>query len=122
MKGRWHWVEEWPTGAPRKICQACLRVQDSCPAGWLSIIGSFVLSHRTEIVSVALNEQARELKDHPLNRIMRIVDEAGGLLVTTTDIHLARRIGEALHRAHKGELKIHYDLGGCAVRVDWTRD
>ena len=40
----------------------------------------------------------------------------------TTDIHLPRRIGEALHHAHRGELDFHYDKEAYAIRVSWRRD
>lgn len=36
-----------------------------------------------------------------------------------TDIHLARRIGEALRRAFRSELEMHLDDEGYFVRVDW---
>ena len=43
------------------------------------------------------------------------------LLVTTTDPHLARRIGEALHHAYKGELDYHYNKEEKLLRVVWRR-
>jgi hypothetical protein len=43
------------------------------------------------------------------------------LVITTTDIHLPRCIGEALHRAFHGDLKLHYDEASYFVRVDWER-
>jgi hypothetical protein len=36
-----------------------------------------------------------------------------------SDIHLPRRIGEALRRAHRGELDFHYEEGGNLLRVSW---
>jgi hypothetical protein len=40
-------------------------------------------------------------------------------VISTTDIHLPRRIGEALKRAFHGELDMHFDEAGYFVRVDW---
>ena len=37
---------------------------------------------------------AREKREHPLNRIMAIEREGDALVVKTTDIHLPRRIGD----------------------------
>ena len=39
----------------------------------------------------------------------------------TTDVHLARRIGDALHGAFHGELVIKYSPDEYLVRVNWTR-
>jgi hypothetical protein len=39
--------------------------------------------------------------------------------VTTTDIHLARGMGEALHRAYQGELEYHYNPEQNLLRVIW---
>jgi len=47
--------------------------------------------------------------EHPLKRIMAVEEKDGAMLVTTTDIHLARGIGEALHHAYQGELQYHYN-------------
>jgi hypothetical protein len=45
----------------------------------------------------------------------------GSVLVTTTDSHLARDIGEALEHAHKGELEFHYNDADNLLRVFWQR-
>ena len=56
---------------------------------------------------------------NPLNRIIDIEQTGEGLTISTTDIHLPRRIGEALKRALHGELTMHFDETGYFVRVDW---
>jgi hypothetical protein len=51
------------------------------------------------------------------------VDDAGNrIVVTTTAIHLPRRIGEALKSAFDGELSFKYNENGYFFRVDWRRD
>jgi hypothetical protein len=52
---------------------------------------------------------------------MKIEDEDDGVLITTTDIHLARGIGEALHHAYQGELEYHYNEQENLLRVVWAR-
>lgn len=121
-KGRWQWLESWPPAALESLCQACCRIQDDYPAGWLRLKGGFVRAHRDEILGIARNCQKAENESRPLHRIMRIADQPDGLLITTTDIHLPRRIGETLRRAHKGRLALRYDVGGYSVRIDWTRE
>ncbi len=43
-------------------------------------------------------------------------------MVSTTDIHLPRRIGEALKRAYDGMLELDYDEDGYFLRASWTRE
>ncbi|NIW24769.1 MAG: ATPase [Gammaproteobacteria bacterium] len=120
--GRWTW-DEAPSGeAKRQLCQACQRINDRYPAGELAIGGRFVAEHRDEILNLAKNIEEAERAAHPLNRIMSIDDVDDGLLITTTDIHLPRRIAEALDNAWNGELDMHYDEEGYFVRLNWRRD
>jgi hypothetical protein len=120
-KGRWQWTER-PATAEEALCPACHRIADAYPAGVLSITGAFVPAHRTEIETLARNQEAAEKGEHPLNRIIAIAQAAGAMQITTTDVHLPRRIGEALRRAFHGDLKVHYDEHNYFARVDWHRD
>ena len=79
------------------------------------------VAHGEELQRLIHNEEAREAQDHPLQRIMQIESAQGVLTVTTTDVHLARRIGEALHAAFHGELTVKYNPDEYLVRVNWTR-
>jgi len=54
------------------------------------------------------------------NAFMAVEEKDGATLVTTTDIHLARGIGEALHHAYQGELQYHYNPEQNLLRVNWT--
>jgi hypothetical protein len=45
----------------------------------------------------------------------------GGVRVTTTGVHLARRIGDALESAYKGTLESHYNREEMLLRVAWRR-
>jgi hypothetical protein len=73
-----------------------------------------------EIVRLARHQEEAERQEHPLNRIMDIREQLGSLVIRTTDIHLPRRIGEAVQRAYKGGLKSQFDEASYFVRVDWT--
>jgi hypothetical protein len=52
---------------------------------------------------------------------MAVEDGADGVLVTTTSVHLARAIGDALADAYKGELEYHYNDAENLLRVNWAR-
>jgi NMD protein affecting ribosome stability and mRNA decay len=83
--------------------------------------GEFIKEHRDEIIAVINSKEDREKAEHPLQRIMAIEDVSGGLQVTTTDSHLARGIGEALHDAYKGDLKLRYSRDENLLRAIWKR-
>lgn len=117
---RWHWGRV-PEGASEQRCQACQRINDRYPAGEVHLSGDFLAAHHDEIVQLAHNQQQQESAEHPLNRIIGIEDHPEGMVITTTDVHLPRRIGQALHHAYKGELEVQYDEEGCFVRVNWHR-
>jgi len=123
-QGRWHWDDRTSGIDLRETCPACHRTADAFPAGRVTLAGSFLAAHRDEIVALVRNTEARERRTHPLQRIMSIGDgDTGGeLVVTTTDLHLPRRIGHALVDAFKGDLRTHYDEAGYFMRVDWRRD
>lgn len=121
QKGRWRWPSYPPVeDAHHEICQACHRIIDDYPAGWLTITGDFAKGHKEEIVGLARNQEDLEKGEHPLHRIMEIKEEDGGIVITTTDIHLPRRIGEALHHAYRGDLDFHYIKESYLIRVLWT--
>jgi hypothetical protein len=118
--GRWQWGPQ-PQPAHQELCQACHRINDRYPAGELAIAGGFVARHKDEILHLVGHQEEQEKAEHPLHRIMSI-EADGVILVQTTDIHLPRRIGEALYHAYRGELDFHYDKEAYAIRVSWRRD
>ncbi len=120
--GRWTWMDHRPEGAEEHRCQACHRIADEYPAGELVIAGEFAKTHADEIRGLVRNQEGLEKGERPLHRIMTIVEDDRGILVTTTDIHLPRRIGEALHSAYEGDLDFKYDEEGYFIRVEWRRD
>jgi hypothetical protein len=52
---------------------------------------------------------------------MAVQPTPDGILVTTTDVHLARGIAHAVHRAFKGELAMRYSKAENLLRVTWKR-
>jgi hypothetical protein len=88
----------------------------------LLLTGDFVASHRDQVLGLARNEEARVKAEHPLARIIKIEDQAEepvGVVITTTDPHLARRIGEALHHSHHGTFTCRYEENEDLLRANW---
>ena len=119
-KGRWQHAAR-PERANEHLCPACHRVNDRFPAGYITLAGPYMDAHGEEIRRLIRNEETREAEGHPLQRIMGIENKEGMVTVTTTDVHLARRIGDALHAAFHGELTVKYRPDEFLVRVDWRR-
>ncbi len=119
--GRWQW-DGAPAETASHICPACLRIKEKAPAGTLILRGSYVAKHGAEMVQLARNQEAQEKAEHPLNRIMDVVNGGSEIEITTTDLHLPHRIANALAHAHKGHAETRYDESSYSVRIVWTRD
>lgn len=118
--GRWQWLAR-PAQAHEGKCPACHRISDDFPAGFIHLTGDFLAGHESEIRHLVDHTAEAESADHPLEQLMAIRPENGGLLLTTTGIHLARRLGEALHHAYQGSLDFHYNEDDMLLRVFWSR-
>ena len=60
--------------APKEVCPACHRSNDKFPAGEITLSGPFFESHRDEILGLVRNTQEDQNAEHPLSRIIDIVD------------------------------------------------
>ncbi len=118
--GRWQWGHP-PVDAASVLCPACQRIRDDMPAGVLTLVGSFQLEHRAEILGLIRNIEERELKNHPLKRIIEASDQDDTMTITTADADLARSLGSAIHHAYQGELDYRYPGEGDLLRVRWER-
>lgn len=117
--GRWQWLPA-PAEAQNETCPACHRIHDHYPAGYLSLKGDFFHSHREEIMHLLHHLEKRERAEHPLKRIIAVEDKAHETEISTTDIHLARSMGDALQHAYQGELEYHYNPEQNLLRVSWA--
>lgn len=119
--GRWQWLPQ-PEAANRERCPACRRTNDKYPAGVVQLSGEFFRTHRKEILNLVSNVERQEKQEHPMERIMDI--ERNGIdsaTITTTGIHLARRLGDKLFQAYEGDLDYHYEEGESSINVSWKR-
>lgn len=117
-RGHWHWGAA-PDGAARLHCPACRRLREHAPAGFVRLSGPSLATRRAELLALLRHHEAREKAEHPLQRIMAIEEGDERITVTTTDIHLARGLGEALQSAHRGALDYQYADDEHLLYVEW---
>jgi len=116
-QGRWR-AGQAPADAQRHLCPACRRISDHLPAGLVTL--HRVPEHlKEQIVGLVRNEEAAEKGEHPLNRVIAIEHAGDDMIVSTTDIHLPRPVGEALKRAYHGKLETKFDDNAYFARLDW---
>jgi len=121
-QGRWQWLAAPPHGrAHETLCPACQRVRDRFPAGYVTLEGEFFRAHRDELMQRVKSRAEQARAEHPLQRLMDIEEHDGAVVITTTDTHLARGIGEALQDAYRGELTFRYEQSQELLRVHWKR-
>jgi len=118
--GRWTWNSA-SVPANRIVCPACQRIADNYPAGYIEITGTFFPLRRNELLNLIRNEEQSEKNERPMERIISITESAEQTMVTTTGVHIARRIGEALARAYQGDFSFQYGDGEKIIRVYWHR-
>jgi hypothetical protein len=115
-RGRWQWSAVIEA-SHRDTCPACRRIADRMPAGRVTVKGPLAPERSEELVHLARHQEAAERTEHPLNRIINIERDGDDWVITTTDVHLPRRIGGAVSRSFHMRLDEHFDDNNYFVRV-----
>ncbi len=118
-RGTWS-VGPAPEGKVAKVvCPACTRIRERYAAGTVTIPAEF-LGRRAEVVNMVRNLEKSESAEHPLERVMDIVDDDGALVVTTTGVHLARLVAHKLAKRFHKKPRIWYADDEELVHVEWA--
>ena len=120
INGRWTW-HKVPEENIKVVCPACRRINDKFPAGHIQIKGNFCRNHKTEILNLIKNIEKLEKTERPMERIMNINEERTQTSVTTTGIHIARRIGEAISKSYDCNFSFQYGDEEKSIRVQCSR-
>jgi NMD protein affecting ribosome stability and mRNA decay len=109
---------------PRRVrCPACRMAAANTWRGEVRMSGSFLAAHRAEIERLLKNEAARSGEDNPTGRITRWISAGpDALTLRTTSEHLAKRLGQALHKAFRGRVRYQFSHENKFAHVVWTRD
>lgn len=118
-KGRWNW-DDLPAKAAHAVCPACHRTRDRVPAGIIELSGPFFEKNKEKIIRLMNNIHRNEIAEHPLERIMEMQENDKKITISTTGVHIARRLGDAVHNAYKGKLR-YTDTEENFIRVYWQR-
>jgi NMD protein affecting ribosome stability and mRNA decay len=121
MNGRWTWNTCDNNKVYESICPSCRRCADNYPAGHIRVSGPFYIEHQEEILNLIRRIGSKEKNERPLERIMSIKNRKRYTDITTTGVHVARRIGEALSRAYKGDYSFRYADSDKSILVQWQR-
>jgi hypothetical protein len=104
------------------LCPACRMTAERRFAGEVRVSGAFVAGHRAEVEHLIRNEAERAAEDNPLARIVRLDRSSTGFTVKTTTEHLAKRIGQALHKALHGSVRYRFSHENKFAHVMWSRE
>lgn len=120
-KGRWIWNYQGET-SKQITCPACQRIRDGYPAGFIELSGEFFDENREEIINLVRNIENQHKQEHPMQRIIRIQEQqAKTTMIETTEVNLARRIGDSISRAYQGEYSFQYADNYNRIRIQWKR-
>jgi len=110
-----------PKELDEMVCPACRRIANRYPAGYIEVKGPFFRKQRDEILNLVREVELQTRKEQPLERIMETVNDGDDMLITTTGVGIARRIGEALSRSYEGNLYFETPEDEEFIRVFWKR-
>ncbi|MDR8394007.1 BCAM0308 family protein [Aliifodinibius sp. S!AR15-10] len=119
INGHWTWEAARPTNG-LEVCPACKRIEENDPIGFVTLSGSFLNEHRSEIILMVRDLERSESSAHPLERIIKIKETNRHLFITTTGVYLARRLGDYLKTAFRGTVNTSYDAQE-RIRISWKR-
>ena len=106
----------------QKLCPACVQIRDGQVGGIVQFSGAFAGIHRQELLNRIRNVEKQTMEERPLERIMSLKEDRGGILVSATTEHLVARIGKSIQRDFGGELNLRYAPEDKFALVYWHRD
>jgi len=106
-----------------RTCPACHKSAMDLPEGivTLSALEALPKERKEEILSLIRNMGERSAKRDPMDRIIRITDKGGEVVVYTTENQLAAALGSEIKRAFGGDLNIDFGHRDNEIaRVVWV--
>ena len=108
-----------PDNHNEMICPACMRIANRYPAGFIEVKGPFLEEYPDEVLGLICETAVQATEEHPLERIMAVIHDNKGIVITTTGTIVAQRIGEAVARTYSGNLRVQSADDEEFIRVFW---
>ncbi len=121
---RWQKITDFDVASAveRHKCPACRKEEDHYVMGIVYITGGFYRQRRNEIINMLRNEEEKEVYHNPLDRIMGIVEDEGGVKIETTSENLAVHFGRMLYHSYGGNVEYKFSDEQKLARVFWHRE
>lgn len=113
--GRWRWDDTQPNLVP-VVCPACERTRAGVAAHVLVLCGALP-PHWNEVKGMIGNVERTEILEHPMERVMGIEVGDDNVLVSTTGMHIARRLVAAIVRRFRTHVRLQF--AEKSTRIDW---
>jgi hypothetical protein len=105
-----------------KLCPACQQIRDGQVGGIVQFSGTFMGSHRQELLNRIRNVEKQTQVERPLERIINVKENKDSIVVSATTEHLVARIGKSIQRDFGGDLDLRYAPEDKYAFVHWRRD
>jgi len=109
-------------GYKDELCPGDVKIARKELEGIVKLEGDFLKEHKEELTHLVQRIEEQVRNRNIAARIASISNSPDGMLVETTDEHLAEKIGKEVEKAYKGELEIKWRRKDRFVRVTWRRD
>ena len=114
-QGRWRWDEPAPDLAP-VVCPACERIRDGAAAHVIELSGALP-PWWNEVRGMIGNVERAEVLEHPMERIMKVAVGDDKVSVSTTGLHIARRLVAAIVRRWRRQVRLQF--GETVTAIEW---
>ena len=108
--------------AEEMLCPGHERIEKRRIDGVVNLKGEFLKNHYDEAVNLINNIAEKQLHRNVASRVFNMHQNGEGLVVETTEVSLAERIGKEFEKAFHGDLSIQWLQDAEFVRVLWQRD
>jgi hypothetical protein len=114
-EGRWRWQAPG-AGAVAVTCPACHRARHRIAAHVIEL-GGALPPWWNEVRGMIGNVERAEVSDHPMERVLAIDMRDDRVLVSTTGLHIARRLVAAFLRRFRQQIRLTF--ADLKTMIDW---
>lgn len=102
------------------LCPGCQRIERREYEGEVHLRGPLLKEIQPQVMGLIAHLENQARQANPISRVASVEDCGREILIYTTTNSLAERIGRALHRAFKGQLRFQRLPGEHYSRICWS--